>query len=963
MLRCMLLSWPFLVLLLAAVAASAAPVKPAVRQSPQGIVLENVTCRYEIGANGRNLSFGPPGGKNYCELDVPAMLVQVAGKAIPASKVSLAGDVATVEFGDPALTAKVRLQALPTHLAMTITEVKGEGVQWLQVCNLRLKISESVGTLVNAAWDSSYGACVMGCNDLSDAFGATQSQATLCARSHAQYGLTGARFVIIGVPTGKTDPDAKVLEAIGKMELAEGLPHPMVKGVWLKQSPERFRSYLMVHDLSEANVDALVEAAKGGFGCIEFYPWKSTPSYELNPKSFPNGMAGLKTVCDKIHAAGMQVGLHMMQGMIGWGPKNDPAIIPKADARLLQDPKGTLAAAVDEKATTLALAEGTKGWPERGDLFLQGEIIQYEKRTDSGFEGVKRGLHGTTVTAHAAGTPVGHLVNCFPIWGHTVYCPDLKTNMLDEICQRTADLFNFTGCDMAYFDAGEELAKQPPAWHNQGLCALGVMKRLDKPVVLEGNALYTNLSWHVITRGSPHFDPIYFGRREYTLRFKGINPANHRKNLLTGDVGWFAPHGWSATTDAVTPEEVMLLCLKAVGGKAPISFSISAAAIQNNPRMGEMLEIIRACDELKRKDYFTPQERAALIRPRSEFDLEQKADGQWNLRPMHVETPPVLNAASEGRSAFECNNPHPAQQPFVRIRGRARLAPYGDAQNRVLADFKAGPLFTAEKTASEDLKQSVATATETAPDGAAALAYRVENGGANVSKWAHSTYAFPAMVNLTEYRRLGLWVKSNGCGGLLNVQLTAKDARRDHYVPLDFRGWRYVELEMPEASRFWEYTWPYPWTDLFYTPHAVYSMCKQLDLYVNGLPAGAKAEVLIGRIEGLKEIPVPVKSPALDSGASKVVFPVSLQPEEYVEMDFQGRAKHFDRNGKLIAAVTPQGQLKLAKGDNRVTFSCANEEDASTRAELTLALRGEPLVKARRTSVKTARYEGLTAPK
>lgn len=953
-------------LLLLASAALAAPVKPAVRSTANSIIVENATCRYEIGTNGLNVSFGPPDGRNYCEPNQPVMVIHYAGeKYLASSKVSLQGDVATVEFGDATLAAKVKLEAKPTHLAMTVVEVKGESVVWVQVCNLILTITESVGTLPNVAWDRDYGACVMGCNAQSDAFGGSETRAALSARTHAEYGMAGARFAIIGVPTAKVEPDAKVLEAIGKVELAEGLPHPMVNGVWIKQSPERFRSYLMVHDLSEANVDDVVAAARGGFGCIEFYPWKSTPSYELNPAAFPHGMHGLKAVCDKIHAAGMQVGLHTMQSMVGWGPKNDRYIVPKADPRLLRDRRGALATALDDNATTLTLAEGAKDWPERGDLFLEGEIIGYEKRTDAGFEGVKRGLHGTTVTAHPAGAEVGYLVNCFPIWGHTVYCPDLKTDLVEEICARIADLFNATGCDMSYFDAGEELAKQPPAWHNQGLVALGVTKRLNKPVILEGNALYTNLSWHVITRGSPHFDPIYFGRREYTLRFKGTCPANHRKNLLTGDVGWFAPHSWSPVTDAVTPDEVMLLCLKAVGARAPISFQISAAAVKNNPRMPEMLEIIRACDELKRTGYFTPETLAKLAAPRTEWDLQQTPQGAWALRPLQYGPAQVLNAADEKRGSFEQSNPYGAQQPFVRIRGRAKLAPYGDPQNKVLADFSNEALLKPEATASADLTQSVRQALESAPDGTSAVLYEVANKGTGISKWTHLTYAFPAPVDLRQHRRLGLWLKANACGGFLNVQLTTQDARRDHYVPLDFSDWRYVELDQPEdGGVFWNYTWPYPWTDLFYEPNwHLYNDTKQLDLYLNGLPAGAKAEVQIGRIEALRETDAALKSPTLAAAGSKVTFPISVQAEEYIEMDFLGHCRLFDRNGKVIMNVTPRGQLRLGPGSSRVTFSCAADEDAATRAEVTLAVRGDALAKANRAGIKTARYEGLTVPR
>ena len=61
---------------------------------------------------------------------------------------------------------------------------------------------------------------------------------------------------------------------------------------------------------------------------------------------------------------------------------------------------------------------------------------------------------------------------------------------------------------------------------------MGVQSRLRKPVILDGNALYTHRSWHVISRGSPSYDPFYFGRRAYTLRFKGQNPAGWANNLF-----------------------------------------------------------------------------------------------------------------------------------------------------------------------------------------------------------------------------------------------------------------------------------------------------------------------------------------------------------------------------------------------------------------------------------------------
>ncbi len=930
-----------------------------------GFVLANEQCRYEVSGDGRNTYFGSPDGEhNVCAPEQPFMQVGIAGKLYPSSSVLLVQQTLRVEFAGTDVVVGLRPEAKPGYLALTVTKVQGTGIEWLQLANLHLTISENVGTLVNAAWDDRFAACVLACNEQVESFGADASRGQLCARCYPEFGMVGARVAIVGLPTGSPEPQRQLLSAIGRVELAEGLPHPTLNGVWIKESPERFRSYLMVHDLGEANVDDVIEVARNGFGCIEFYPWRSTPSYEINTGLFPHGLEGLKAVCDKIHAAGMQVGLHIMQGMVGWGPKDDPYLVPRADPRLLQDRRGVLAEALDEQATTLTLEGGTAGWPDEGDVLVAGEIIHYARRTDSGFTDCQRGLHGTTVAAHPAGTAVGHLVNCFPIWGYTVYAPDIQTDMDEEICDRLAEVFNAVGADMSYLDGGEELLYQPePRWRSIGTFALGLQKRLEKPVFMGGNACYTHHSWHVITRGSPHFDPIHFGRREYTLRFKGINPAYHAKNLLSGDVGWFAPHVHSLTAEAVTPDEVLLLCLKALGGNAPISFSVSAANLWNNERMPEMLAIIRACDELKQQQYFSPSALAALTEPRAEFDLQQRADGEWDLRPMQFGPPIVANAADEARAAWTADNPYGAQRPFIRLRARSRLAAYGDPGNVVLVDPAAGNPFVAEGTAADNLTQSIEPAIEKTPDGAAALAYTAANNGDGPSGWTKIAAKLPTPVDISQHRRLGLWVKANGSGGILNVQLAGTNCRRDHYIPLDFSGWRYVELEQPEDRRYWEYSWPGTWTDLFYTDWSIYSATSEVDLYFNGLPAGARAQCLIGRLEALRELPGALQSPGLEAGGQQLTFPVSLQPDEYVELDFAGRCRHFDPNGKVLATVSPSGELALEPGANTVRLVCAAADEHTTRAEVTLALRGEPLTGARRAGVtaRTGRYPSLAA--
>jgi hypothetical protein len=501
---------------------------------------------------------------------------------------------------------------------------------------------------------------------------------------------------------------------------------------------------------------------------------------------------------------------------------------------------------------------------------------------------------------------------------------------------------------MSYFDGGEEIAVQPPHWRNQGRIALGVQARLKKPVIIEGNALYTHLAWHVITRGGPTFDPIYFGRRPYTLRLKGQNPANWASNLLTGDVGWFAVHCHSPVTDAVTPDEMMLLCLKALGGKSPISVEVDANHLWDNKRMPEMLQIIRDCDELKRRNYLTEAACAELARPMAEHLLERAVDGGWDLRPLKFGPSRVVDARLPVRSEWTYTNPHEAQTPWLRIRVRSALALYGEKGNVVLADPAAGVPFKADGTASADLVQSIEATSEKTPDGQPAFCYRAENRGKGPSGWGQLTLALTKPLELTRHRRLALWIRSEGSGGILNVQLAGTDARRDHYISLQNRGWTYLVLDPPEDDRFFDYVWPYSFTDLMYTCQNIYSHTARVHLYYNGLPAGSKVACWIGRIEALEERPLPLVSPALEVGGKRQTFPVSLKPDEYLELDWAGRCRHFDPNGGQLGEVVPQGSLRLDRGNNRVTFSCVVSEKTSPGAEVTLSVRGQPLPNARR---------------
>jgi hypothetical protein len=83
---------------------------------------------------------------------------------------------------------------------------------------------------------------------------------------------------------------------------APDLPHSPIGGPWALDAPINQGSYLFnLGNLSEQTVDDWIKVARQtGMNQIDFTGESfRLGDYQLNPKSYPHGMAGLKTVIDK----------------------------------------------------------------------------------------------------------------------------------------------------------------------------------------------------------------------------------------------------------------------------------------------------------------------------------------------------------------------------------------------------------------------------------------------------------------------------------------------------------------------------------------------------------------------------------------------------------------------------------------------------------------------------------------
>jgi hypothetical protein len=235
-------------------------------------------------------------------------------------------------------------------------------------------------------------------------------------------------------------PREQLANEIEEVEKMFALPG----GIGLKSNEDNRRSYLMVGGLNAENADRLIQHAKeGGFGSILMVigTWADYGrKYVVPERNFPGGLAQLKAVVDKIHAAGMKAGAHMFSTKV---PKRSEYTSPKPDPRLYKDLFTQLVQPLDEKADRVVTQEPPADWPRlpgTRDIQVDDEIIEYTELSLTepfGFTGCKRGMYGTTPAAHKSGASLGHVVTDE---SRGIFIIDQKTDLLDEVAEHRAHL-------------------------------------------------------------------------------------------------------------------------------------------------------------------------------------------------------------------------------------------------------------------------------------------------------------------------------------------------------------------------------------------------------------------------------------------------------------------------------------------------------------------------------------------
>lgn len=421
------------------------------------------------------------------------------------------------------------------------------------------------------------------------------------------------------------------LDCIGEIELAEGLPHPMLDGEWAKKSRSAMQSYLIA-EFNNNNLDKLLDyAEKGGFKYLYHpEPFENWGHFKLRSADFPEGDTSLKDYAKRAEQRNMALGLHTLTSFT---TTNDPYVTPLPnDLAVLEESK--ILESISDSQNTIALTKGDEVKFMRitslQTIRIDDELITYEKVSSNQLVGCTRGAFGTTPSSHNCNSVISLLCD----YPYKVFFPQLP--LQDSYSLRLAELFK-NGASQISFDGLEGCACTGEdsyainrfcmrCWENWG-------KLGNDDIINDASRLNHNL-WHMNTRMN-WGEPWGAKMREGMLELRMRNQDFYQRNLFPRMLGWFLIRKADRKFEATTLQDIEWALSMAAGFDAGFAFVASEAVLDSLGNADEILNTVKLWEKLRIANAFSDEQREELRNPKNEYHLEEKS-GKILLYPMDI---------------------------------------------------------------------------------------------------------------------------------------------------------------------------------------------------------------------------------------------------------------------------------------------------------------------------------------
>ena len=836
-------------------------------------------------------------------------------------------------YGDTGVTADILISSQPTHLRLTLADVRGVEITDVSLLRLPLGVSGRVGAVVGVIRDGKTAVGVQALNVHTSAQAAKTPWGgwLVASARHDCGGVRGASVALFACPADEA------LQRIGEIELAEGLPHPILDGEWNKLSPTARRPYLITSFGVDTIDRVLALAKRGGFTYVYHEtPFETWGHFVLKRAYFPEGDRSFRQCSDKAAAAGIRLGLHTLSGFI---TTNDAYVTPVPDPRLARTGSCALARDIDEVQDEVPVADAAPFRKRQtlGAVLIGAEISTYERVVDGSpprLIGVERGAFGTAAAPHRKGDDIGKLAD----HGYRTLFPGIANGMMDEMTARLVELGNACGLRQISFDGLEGLASYEGGGDYPRSRFVDQSHRGWKHHVISDASNLLHYTWHWHTR--MNWGELTQSAKMDVDRYRAKNCEFFRDNLFPTAMGWWRIGTTGLDWEATRLEDVEYLLAKAAGNSAAHALSTDVGVLERHGLAGEMLDLVAEWEQLRASGALSTAQRRWLREKGQDVSLRRSGEAAWDLLPVRyspfVWWRPKQGGETHGREQTfaSAGDPTPAtpfsfENPFATqpLSFEVRCLPaydYAHAQNIDLTPPRPESLVREPALHKDAPGVTVIRADSIA--GHAALRLTATSGASvKPSGVTRVCYKLPEPVDLSANRGLGLWVDGDGGGELLFVEIQDGQLVRPFYVPIDFEGERYVELPLGEVSlkRYYDYEWNH-WSGFaswWYTLKGFrYHRVQMVTLGFNAIPAGATVSCRVAGIKALRELPSTVESLTVCIGDQSLRTEPGLRPFDYLTADADGHLRVRDSSYRVLRELPAPGQPQVQPGPNRLTL-------------------------------------------
>lgn len=584
---------------------------------------------------------------------MPVAQVNVAGTSTACDSASFNDNRLTLGFGKTDTKLVYEITSASDWLVFKLIEITGKRPTHMMMLQVPVNITTHVGRRLNAACDDKTAVCLSAANFQPDCSAGKGKYAVLRAANQDSPGpkLEGAAVALMVCPTPKFK--SVLRKASHEFNL---LINEDANGVPVKDTELPRGSYWFLN-ATEADADKVVDYCKRtGFKQVMLGSgsWcQKVGHYLFNEKNFPRKEESLKAFVDKLHANDINVGMHCFASKIS---KTDPYVTPVPDRRFWVDKRSALTGDITAEQTEIKGADLTQ-WPgspvckqkiwegsieKHREVIIDDEIVQYqsigpEDKWDT-FMGCKRGAWGTKAAAHKNETELRH-------WGVdgciNGYIVDQETGLLDEATTRLAEVFNYCGFDMVYFDGGEDVDKTRFNYYVANFQKVTMRKFKKRPIIHMGTIM-THLNWHSFARSSTvdtYLNTLHGAISSGCPVDKWPTVRDHinksvdymmsvAEDMMPGELGWFGIWPKQKNTDGLQIDEIEYLMCKSLGYNVPISLETGFSQMEQHPLTPGLLDIVKVYEEMRMKGGVDEATLAKLREKNKDFVFVQRDDGK-----------------------------------------------------------------------------------------------------------------------------------------------------------------------------------------------------------------------------------------------------------------------------------------------------------------------------------------------